>query len=305
MSYQEENLFYEHSTNYTMEEEQIRLQIILSTTTSSNKKTYLETVSRYGILIGDDDNMDSKLESLSFARINNPFSFNDINNFNIYDSSEKEDDFNFDNLPNSVYNIKNNNIVIEIPLEKKNQNDAENVGGSFLKKIPNSLLNRKRDRIELKNIYKRKDNGKRAIARFFFNHYLISLIKKMKDKCGCFLQYVCFPEKFIFEAAKKRNKHYLDFTFEELLENKDLYKGKDPKGYYSINIKLVKALKSEENKVTLENSGNYENFKMTYRNLYEKFLISDEYKNRYEELLKIKGEAEAKKFKYFANIFLN
>ena len=111
MSYQEENLFYEQSTNYTMEEEQIKLQIILSTTTSSNKKTYLETVSRYGILIGDDDNMDSKLESLSFARINNPFSFNDINNFNIYDSSEKEDDFNFDNLPNSVYNIINNNIV--------------------------------------------------------------------------------------------------------------------------------------------------------------------------------------------------
>ena len=90
MSYQEENLFYEQSTNYTMEEEQIRLQIILSTTTSSNKKTYLETVSRYGILIGDDDNMDSKLESLSFARINNPFSFNDINNFNIYDSSDKK-----------------------------------------------------------------------------------------------------------------------------------------------------------------------------------------------------------------------
>ena len=192
MSYQEENLFYEQSTNYTMEEEQIRLQIILSTTTSSNKKTYLETVSRYRVLIGD-DNMDSKLESLTFARINNPFSFNDINNFNIYESSEKEDDFNFDNLPNSVYNIKNNNIVIEIPLEKKNQNDAENVEGSFLEEIPNSLINRKRDRIELKNIYKRKYNGKRAIARFFFNHYLISLIKKMKDKCGCFLQYVCFP----------------------------------------------------------------------------------------------------------------
>ena len=114
-----------------------------------------------------------------------------------------------------------------------------------------------------------------------------------------------FSWEIYFWSSEKRNKHYLDFTFEQLLENKDLYKGKDPKGYYSINIKLVKALKSEENKVTLENSGNYENFKMTYRNLYEKFLISDEYKNRYEELLKIKGEAEAKKFKYFANIFLN
>ena len=166
MSYQEENLFYEQSTDYTLEEAQIRLQVTLSTTTSSNKKTYLETASRYGVLIGD-DNMDSKLESLTFAQINNPFSFNDINNFNIYDSSEKEDDFNFDNLPNSVYNIINNNIIIEIPLEDKNQNNTENVEGSFLKEIPNSLLNRKREQIELKNKYKRKYNGKRAIARFF------------------------------------------------------------------------------------------------------------------------------------------
>ena len=172
MSYQEENLFYEQSTDYTLEEAQIRLQVTLSTTTSSNKKTYLETASRYGVLIGD-DNMDSKLESLCLTRINNPFDFNHINNLNIYDSSEKEDDFNFDNLPNSVYNILNNDIVIEIPLEVKNENDAENVEGSFLKEIPNSLLNRKRDRIEPVIIYKRKDNGRRGIARFFFNHYLI------------------------------------------------------------------------------------------------------------------------------------
>ena len=108
-----------------------------------------------------------------------------------------------------------------------------------------------------------------------------------------------------FWSSEKRNKHYLDFTFEELLENKDLYKGKDPNDYYSINIKVVEALKSEKNKVILDNSGHYENFKMTYRNLYKKFLASDEYRNHYEELLKIKGEEEAEKFKYFANIFLN
>ena len=113
-----------------------------------------------------------------------------------------------------------------------------------------------------------------------------------------------FLSKFIFEAAKKRNKHYLDFTFEQLLENKDLYKGKDPNGYYSINIKLVKALKSEENKVTLENYGLYKNFKMTYKNLYKNFLKSELYTKHYEKLLKTKGEVEAENFKHFANIFL-
>jgi len=306
MSYQEENLFHEQSTDYTLEEAQIRLQVVLSTTTSSNKKTYLDKVSRYGVLIGD-DNMDSKLESLCLARINNPFDFNHINNLNnlnIYDSSEKEDDFNFDNLPNSVYNILNNDIVIEIPLEDKNQNDAENVEGSFLKEIPNSLLNRKRDRIEPVIIYKRKDNGRRGIARFFFNHYLIGLIEEMKNKCKCFIHFAYFPEKFIFEAERKKNKHYLDYTFEELVENKDLYKGKDPHGYYSINIKVIEALKSEKNKVTLENYGLYANFKMTYRNLYKKFLASKLYSEHYKELLKTKGEAEAENFKHFANIFL-
>ena len=306
MSYQEENLFYEQSTDYTLEEAQIRLQVTLSTTTSSNKKTYLETASRYGVLIGD-DNMDSKLESLCLTRINNPFDFNHINNLNklnIYDSSEKEDDFNFDNLPNSVYNILNNDIVIEIPLEVKNENDAENVEGSFLKEIPNSLLNRKRDRNEPVIIYKRKDNGRRGIARFFFNHYLIGLIEEMKDKCSCFIHFASFPEKFIFEVAKKKRKDYLDYTFEELLENKDLYKGKDPDAYYSINIKVVEALKSEKNKVILENYGLYKNFKMTYKNLYKKFLKSELYTKHYEKLLKTKGEVEAENFKHFANIFL-
>ena len=114
-----------------------------------------------------------------------------------------------------------------------------------------------------------------------------------------------FLRNLFLKQREKKNKHYLDYTFEELLENKDLYKNKDPYNYYSINIKVVEALKSEKNKVILDNSRHYENFKMTYRNLYKKFLASDEYRNHYEELLKIKGEEEAEKFKYFANIFLN
>ena len=166
MSYQTEPSFDEQSTHYTYEEKQIKLQSILSKTTTSNKTEYLENVSKYGNVIGN-DKYETKLENYSTVKINNPFIEN-IDALNIKSSSsELEDALNFDNLPNSVYNSLNNDVVIEITDEELNQNNTENEENS--KSSLNSSLNRKRERDEDKKIFARRDNGIKDVNRFFFN----------------------------------------------------------------------------------------------------------------------------------------
>ena len=172
------------------------------------------------------------------------------------------------------------------------------------KERQNSFLNRKRESAESKYKNIRKDFGKRKVARRFFNHYLKNLLEKMKKDCGIILFLVYFPEKFIFSAYTKENKHYLDYTFEQLLENKDLYKDKDPFNNYAINKKVIDELKSKKYKEIMTANGHYKTLQKTYRNLFEDFLHSKEFKNHCDDLLEKKGELEVEKFKYCANKFI-
>ena len=164
MSYQTEPSFDEQSTHCTYEEKQIKLQSDLSTTTSKNKKTFLKKISKINNVIGN-DKLEADIEYCSTVKINNPFIEN-IDALNIKSSSsELEDDLNFDNLPNSVYNSLNNDVVIEITDEELNQNNTENEENS--KSSLNSSLNRKRERDEDKKIFARRDNGIKEVNRFF------------------------------------------------------------------------------------------------------------------------------------------
>ena len=303
MSYQDEPLFDEQSTCFILEVEQNKLQAQLSKTTSSNKKTYLDNLSRYVNVVGD-DKIETKLENYSSIKINNPFIENNINALGINSPIELEDVLNFDNLPNFIYDRLNDSIVIEIPLRAQNQNNPENVGSSVYEERRNSFLNRKRESDGFKIKFKRKDNGKKGVARLFFNHYLRKLIFKMEEDCKCILFLDFFPEKFIFSTYTKNNKFYLDYTFEQLLENKDLYKDKDPFNNYAINKKVIDELKSKKYKEIMTANGHYKTLQKTYRNLFEDFLHSKEFKNHCDDLLEKKGELEVEKFKYCANKFI-
>ena len=267
MSYQTEPSFDEQSTHYTYEEKQIKLQSILSKTTTSNKTEYLENVSKYGNIIGN-DKYETKLENYSTVKINNPFIEN-IDALNIKSSSsELEDALNFDNLPNSVYNSLNNDVVIEITDEELNQNNTENEENS--ESSLNSSLNRKRERDEDKKIFARRDNG----------------------------------EKFIFNVYANKNNHLLDYTFEQLLLDEDLYKDKDPFNYYSVNKKVLDELNKDIYKDAMKKSGCDKILKMTFRNLFENFLKSDIYKKHIDDLIKKNKKVKAKRFKHFAETFL-
>ena len=304
MSYKIDNLFYGQRTSSTSDKEQIKLQPVLSVTSSQNKINSPDPVLRNSSLL-EDNKMEINLENYNSFKINNLSIVNNVNMLNIYNPSDLEEISSIYNFSNSLCQTLNKDINMQIPLDAQKQKEtAISSVGLILEEKNDSFLNRKKVRNENKYRFIRRDNARRAIARFFFNHFLKNLIEKMKKECNCILYLNYFPKKFIFEAEKKRNTHFLDFTFEQLLENKDLYKNKDQKDYYLNNIKVIEALKSEKNKDIMEKSGYDKILKMTYRKLFEEFLKSDEYKNHYDNLIKMKGETEAEKFKYFSEIFI-
>ena len=299
MSDEKINLFGGRTASFTLDQGQIKqiiLQGKLSKTSSSNKDDFLHNTSRYSNLIGEDE-MEKSMENEISYTLNNPFIFSNV--LNNYNDSESEEVSNFDNIPDSGH------LIIEIPSKDKNQKKNSQFFESPPLKRRIFLLNKKKKRDGNENKFSREDNARRGVARFFFNRYLKNIIEKMKKDCKCILYFNFFPEKFIFEAVKKTNKHFLDFTLEQLLENKELYVNKDPLNYYSQNAKVIIELKSEKNKDIMEQLEYNKILKTTYRDLFKEFLKSDEYKNHFDYLISNKGETEAEKFKYFSEIYID
>jgi hypothetical protein len=297
MSDQKNNLSEDQTTLFTLDQEQInqfKLHRELSKTSSSKVEDFLNNASRNGDLIGVDE-MEKTNENNSFFTFNNPFIFGNVDMLNNNYDSESEEVSNFDYFQNNI----------EIPLKDKNQKKNSKLSEIPTPEKKKSLLNKKKRRDGAENKFSREDNGRRGIARFFFNRYLKNIIEKMEKECECILYFNFFPEKFIFEVVKKSNKHFLDYTIEQLLENRELYQNKDPFNYYSENLKVVEELKSEKNKDILEQLGYNKIWKTTYRDLFKEFLKSDEYKSHIDYLISNKGETNAEKFKYFSEIFLD
>ena len=184
--------------------------------------------------------------------------------------------------------------------------DQESIEMSFENKISQDLfLIKKTGRNEQgKMKYSKGYNYRKMIGINFLNKYIKNFIAKIQKECKCVLHFNNFPEKFITDAMKKRSNIYLDYTLEQLIENKELYKNKDPFDYYSTNIKVIEALKSEKNKDIMEKLGYNKILKMTFRNLFEDYLKSNEYKQKIECLIKRKGRSEAEKFEQFSKTFL-
>lgn len=167
-----------------------------------------------------------------------------------------------------------------------------------------SFLGKKTERNEQEKTKLSKGyNYRKMIGINFLNKYIKNFIMKMKKECKCIFYFNNFPEKFITDAMKKKHNIYLDYTFEQLIENKELYIGKDPFDYYSTNIKVIEALKLEKNKDIMEKSGYDKILKMTFRNLFNDYLKSNEYKQKIDCLIKNKGKSELKNSNIFRRRF--
>ena len=125
----------------------------------------------------------------------------------------------------------------------------------------------------------------------------------MERECRCILFFYNFPRKFIFEAVKKGNKNFLEYTLEELIEKEELYKDKDSEISYDGNLNVIRELKSEKNRDIMEKYGYDKILKMNYRDLFEEYLKSNEFKQKIYQL-KTKEKLKADKFEYYSNLFI-
>jgi len=130
----------------------------------------------------------------------------------------------------------------------------------------------KQKRILIKSRKENRDNIRKKIKRGFFNNVLP---KKLNDKLrmiGRDEYFSKFPQFFASDVDKNRNKIIVDMTLQEIFENSELYSFEDKNGY----------AKYLDNKKVIEKIKNNDIFKKilskTFRELYEEYLSSDEFK---------------------------
>lgn len=269
-----------NSSDDEVNEYQYINQLVLNKTTTKDKEAYINKKCQTYYL----DEFDRQFEPNANRTLN--------------DLTRSSDNFNLPDTPE------------EINAEKK----SENIEDSSLKKDKNIFLIKKVKRNETDTDINRKEVSKKlrediirtCIGRHFFS-FLIDLIVKMQQQCNCILYLQKFPRDFILHAAEKSNKHYLEYTLEELFENKQLYENKDPFDVYSTNLKVIHELKSEKNKKIMEMFGYDKILKMKYRELYELYSKSNEYKQHKQqtfELYEKKGIKEKEKIDLWFDNFI-
>ena len=131
-------------------------------------------------------------------------------------------------------------------------------------------------------------------------------LNKILKYYGSSLKFLLFPQKIASETKKERIRKILNMTLKEIISNKDLYnfKNENEKGFknYKKNSKIVE---SEEIK-------NYEELQnilnKTFRQLYEDYINSDEFKVDEINRLKYKKKEDSnyiEKYKIIAETFIN
>ena len=131
-------------------------------------------------------------------------------------------------------------------------------------------------------------------------------LNKILKYYGSSLKFRLFPQKIASETKKERIRKILNITLKEIISNKDLYnfKNENEKGFknYKKNSKIVE---SEEIK-------NYEELQnilnKTFRQLYEDYINSDEFKVDEINRLKYKKKEDSnyiEKYKIIAQTFIN
>ena len=168
---------------------------------------------------------------------------------------------------------------------------------SVLIKEEESFLGRKRSKVRRPRMYNRDDMHIK-IKRGFFNE---ALIKKLNDKLKSFgskLYLEKFPKYFASDVCKKRNKVILDMTLGEIFEKQELFTKENKKGWlnYFHNLKVVRSKEIKEN----------EKFQkilsQTFRQLYEEYINSYEFKVNEINRLKRKNMKDdyIKRYEYVA-----
>ena len=192
---------------------------------------------------------------------------------------KQEDDFNlvdisYSNLfPSENLKGKEWKPVFKVKYPKKYSLFTNTVINSDLVKEEKNFLNRKRVNY-LKQRRDNNDNMRKKIKRGFFNTALIGILNKKLENIGSNKYLEKFPQIFIADVDRKRNKKIFSLTLKEILEKNELYKKEKESGVNNY-LHNLKVLQSEDIK-------NDEEFKIILNKkiseLFEEYINSDEFK---------------------------
>ncbi len=172
-----------------------------------------------------------------------------------------------------VYNKK---ISLFSKISQTNLNNDEKF--NLFKSINEETLNKKR-KIKRRR-RENRDNIRKKIKCGFFNGSLIKILNKKLKSIGNRLFFEKFGQKFVSDVGKKSNKDILNLSLNEIFEKKELYKEKEYSCYYH-NLKVVKNEEIKNNYLMRQI------LDMTYSQLYEDYINSDEFIDEVNRLKKI------------------
>ena len=128
-----------------------------------------------------------------------------------------------------------------------------------------------------------RDNIYRKIKRGFFNIALINMLNLELKNAGSKIFFGKFPQNFVIDITKSRNKKILNMTLLQIFKKYELYKIEKGEDLYKYkhNLKMV------ENEEILGNEGIKRILNKTFKELYTEYVNSDEFIN--VEIKRLKG----------------
>ena len=119
-----------------------------------------------------------------------------------------------------------------------------------------------------------KDNIRTKIKRGFFNSALINKLNDKLKSIGSTKYFMKFPQNFVSDISQKRNKEIVNMTLRDIFEKKELYKQENEIGFenYLHNLKVI------QSEIIKDNSEFKKILNKTFRELYEEYINSDEFK---------------------------
>ena len=197
---------------------------------------------------------------------------------------------NYSEITSSEENIRRNNILNIKDSKKSDVNDSNVMCYIDLSSEKSTKDKTKKNQIQIFKIIKlkkslgeryiKKDNIVIKIVRHFFNNYLVNEITKIIKDLGSRLYFDKFPQNFILNTVKKNNKDNIwRMKLIEIFSDKELYTEED-KIHFARNKDVIEYLKSENNKNILEDSKFNIILNKTISDIFNEYLISNEYEQK-------------------------
>jgi len=226
-----------------------------------------------------------------------------INLFSSPNKEENQQKINIEIIDDKNKNRKDKKEIFEVIYpETTNLFKDNNLFENHLSNGQYNFKKRTKSKQKLKR-FKCRDNIRKMIKRRFFNTYLRNALNAKLKKGGYNLFFEYFPQSFVGNVIKEKEKNLLNKKLRQFFEDKKLYKQENLTNYYH-NLKVLEQLKKDKNEV-IETI-----LDKKYVDLFKEYLNSKEFKidemNRLKNISnkRKKDDYYIEKYKYLANHFI-